>query len=108
MVLVHTSPPHPSGSQQNCFRPDMPYKTGHAEWSGLDLGSSSGRASLSLPGCMRNEETTSTEEANKCPRDVSDETHTAVGPVKMRDKALSTAEDVRTASTEIKKTSGDV
>ncbi|XP_078613986.1 uncharacterized protein LOC144883374 [Branchiostoma floridae x Branchiostoma japonicum] len=55
----------------------------------------------------RNEETTSTEEANKCPRDVSDETPTAVGPVKMRDKALSTAEDVRTASTESKKTSGD-
>eukprot|EP00058_Branchiostoma_floridae_P015032 XP_002600520.1 hypothetical protein BRAFLDRAFT_70107 [Branchiostoma floridae] len=38
MVLVHTSPPHPSGSQQNCLRPDMPYKTGHADWSGLDLG----------------------------------------------------------------------
>ncbi|XP_078614287.1 uncharacterized protein LOC144883567 [Branchiostoma floridae x Branchiostoma japonicum] len=53
-----------------------------------------------------NEETTSTEEANKCSRDVSDETPTAVGPVKMRDKALSTAEDVRTAST-VSKTSGD-
>ncbi|XP_078613335.1 uncharacterized protein LOC144883021 [Branchiostoma floridae x Branchiostoma japonicum] len=55
----------------------------------------------------RNEETISTEEANKCPRDVSDETPTAVGPVKMRDKALSTKEDVRTASTESKKTSKD-
>ncbi|XP_035692628.1 uncharacterized protein LOC118427099 [Branchiostoma floridae] len=54
-----------------------------------------------------NKETTSTEEANKCPRDVSDETPTAVGPVKMRDKALSTAEDVRAASTESKKTSED-
>eukprot|EP00058_Branchiostoma_floridae_P017865 XP_002603354.1 hypothetical protein BRAFLDRAFT_80347 [Branchiostoma floridae] len=30
--------PQPSGSQQNCLRPDMPYKTGHADWSGLDLG----------------------------------------------------------------------
>eukprot|EP00058_Branchiostoma_floridae_P015039 XP_002600527.1 hypothetical protein BRAFLDRAFT_70100 [Branchiostoma floridae] len=61
----------------------------------------------SLLSWITNEETTSTEEANKCPRDVSDETPTAVGPVKMRDKALSTAKDARTASTESKKTSGD-
>eukprot|EP00058_Branchiostoma_floridae_P015036 XP_002600524.1 hypothetical protein BRAFLDRAFT_70103 [Branchiostoma floridae] len=196
MVRVHTSPPRPSGSQQNCLRPDMPYKTGHADWSGLDLGLFIGAGVLVTAGLYehkkaevthtpsevppvqgvqyvpsvnsqytglnlvplapytpagvlcrsaafpfetndvadkkvavteanrgdkkaqqvfaqfgrsaeRNEETTSTEEANKCPRDVSDETPTAVGPVKMRDKALSTAEDVRTASTESKKTSGD-
>eukprot|EP00058_Branchiostoma_floridae_P015034 XP_002600522.1 hypothetical protein BRAFLDRAFT_70105 [Branchiostoma floridae] len=198
MVLVHTSARHPSGSQQNCLRPDMPYKTGHADWSGLDLGLFIGAGVLVTAGLYehkraqlqatytpsevppvqgvqyvqsvnsqytglnlvplgpqtpaevlcrsaafplgendrvdrkvagseasgggkknqqvfaqfgrpaeRNEETTSTEEANKCPRDVSDETPTAVGPVKMRDKALSTAKDVRTASTESKKTSGD-
>ncbi|XP_078614158.1 uncharacterized protein LOC144883472 [Branchiostoma floridae x Branchiostoma japonicum] len=196
MVLVHTSPPHPSGSQQNCLHPVMPYKTGHADWSGLDLGLFIGAGVLVTAGLYEhkrslvthtpsevppaqgvqyvpsvnsqytglnlvplapqtpagvlcrsaafplgkndkadrketgseasrgdkkdqqvfaqfgrsaegNEETTSTEEANKCPRDVSDETPTAVGPVKMRDKALSTAEDVRTASTESKKTSGD-
>ncbi|XP_035692630.1 uncharacterized protein LOC118427101 [Branchiostoma floridae] len=196
MVLVHTSPPHPSGSQQNCLRPDMPYKTGHADWSGLDLGLFIGAGVLVTAGLYEhkraqathtpsevppvqgvqqvpsvnsqytglnlvplaphapagvlcrssafplgkndradtkvawseasggdkkdqqvfaqfgrpaetNEETTSTEEINKCPRDVSDETPTAVGPVKMRDKALSTAEDVRTASTESKKTSED-
>eukprot|EP00058_Branchiostoma_floridae_P017872 XP_002603361.1 hypothetical protein BRAFLDRAFT_80354 [Branchiostoma floridae] len=197
MVLVHTSPPHPSGSQQNCLRPDMPYKTGHADWSGLDLGLFIGAGVLVTAGLYEhkraqathtpsevppdqgvqyvpsvnsqytglnlvplapqtpagmlcrsaafplgkndnadrkvseckasrddkkdqqvfaqfgrpaetNEETTSTEEANKCSRDVSDETPTAVGPVKMRDKALFTAEDVRTASTESKKTSEDV
>ncbi|XP_078614358.1 uncharacterized protein LOC144883633 [Branchiostoma floridae x Branchiostoma japonicum] len=196
MVLVHTSPPRPSGSQQNCLRPDMPYKTGHADWSGLDLGlfigagvlvtaglyehkrSLATHTSIEVPPVQgvqyvpsvnsqytglnlvplapqtpagvlcrsaafplgkndrddrkiagseasggdkkdqqvfaqfvrpaeRNEETTSTEEAKKCPRDVSDETPTAVGPVKMRDKALSTAEDVRTASTKSKKTSED-
>ncbi|XP_035694096.1 uncharacterized protein LOC118428198 [Branchiostoma floridae] len=194
MVLVHTSPPRPSGSQQNCLRPDMPYKTGHADWSGLDLGLFIGAGVLVTAGLYEhkrslathtpsevppfegagvqyvpsvnsqytglnlvslapqtpagvlcrsaafplgkndrkvagseasggdkkdqqvfaqfgrpaetNEETTSTEEANKCPRDVSDETPTAVGPVKMRDKALSAVEDVRTASTE-SKTSGD-
>eukprot|EP00058_Branchiostoma_floridae_P018058 XP_002603547.1 hypothetical protein BRAFLDRAFT_79080 [Branchiostoma floridae] len=38
MILAHTSTPHPSGSQQNCLRPDIPYRTGHADWSGLDLG----------------------------------------------------------------------
>ncbi|XP_078614299.1 uncharacterized protein LOC144883580 [Branchiostoma floridae x Branchiostoma japonicum] len=168
MVLVHTSPPHPSGSQQNCLRPDMPYKTGHADWSGLDLGLFIGAGVLVTAGLYetvrytnlnlvplapqtpagvlcrsaaflvgkndrkvavseasrgdkkdqrifaqfvrpaeRNEEPTSTEEANQCPSDVSDETPTAVGPVKMHDKALSIAEDVRTASTEKKKTSGD-
>ncbi|XP_078593513.1 uncharacterized protein LOC144871648 [Branchiostoma floridae x Branchiostoma japonicum] len=196
MFLVHTSPPHPSGSHQNCLRPDMPYKTGHSDWSGLDLGLFIGagvlvtaglyehkrtqathtpsevppvqgvhyvpsvnsqytglnmvplapqtpagvlcrsaafplgkndRVDRKVAGCEANRgnqkhqlvfaqfsrpaktnaETNSTEEANKCPRDVSDETPTAVGPVKMRDKALSSAEDVRTASTESKKTSGD-
>eukprot|EP00058_Branchiostoma_floridae_P017878 XP_002603367.1 hypothetical protein BRAFLDRAFT_80360 [Branchiostoma floridae] len=134
----------------------MPYKTGHADWSGLDLGLFIGAGVLVTAGLYEtpvgvlcrsaafllgmndradrkvarseatigdnkdeqvfaqfgrpaetNEETTSTEEANKCPRDVSDETPTAVGPVKMRDKALSTAEDVRSSSTEIEKTSGD-
>eukprot|EP00058_Branchiostoma_floridae_P017881 XP_002603370.1 hypothetical protein BRAFLDRAFT_80363 [Branchiostoma floridae] len=196
VVLVHTAPTHPSGSQQNCLRPDMGYKTGHADWSGLDLGLFIGAGVLITAGlyehkraqathtpsevppdrgvqyvpsvnsqytglnlvplapqtpagvlcrsatfplgkndnadrkvseckasrgdkkdqqvfaqfgrpAVRNEETTSTEEDNKCPRDVSDETPTVVSPVKMRDKALSTAEDVRTASTESKKTSGD-
>ncbi|XP_019645889.1 PREDICTED: uncharacterized protein LOC109486493 [Branchiostoma belcheri] len=38
MVLAHTSPPHPSGSKQNCLRPDMPYQTGYTGWSGLDVG----------------------------------------------------------------------
>ncbi|XP_078614302.1 uncharacterized protein LOC144883583 [Branchiostoma floridae x Branchiostoma japonicum] len=213
MVLVHTSPPHPSGSQQNCLRPDMPYKTDHADWSGLDLGLFIGAGVLVTAGLYEhkraqtthtpsevppaqgvqyvpsralassnffpalvpsdnsqytglnlvplaprtpagvlcrsaafpldkndradrkvagseasrgdkkdqqvfaqsgrpaeiNEETTSTatEEANKYPRDVSDETPTAVGPVKMRDKALSTAKDVHATSFESKKTSGD-
>ncbi|XP_066295482.1 14-3-3-like protein [Branchiostoma lanceolatum] len=37
----------------------------------------------------------------------ADETPTAVGPVKMRDKALSTVEDVREAPVRSKKTSGD-
>eukprot|EP00058_Branchiostoma_floridae_P017891 XP_002603380.1 hypothetical protein BRAFLDRAFT_80373 [Branchiostoma floridae] len=196
MVLVHTSQLHPSGSQQNCLRPDMPYKTGHADWSGLDLGLFIGAGVLVTAGLYEqkkaeathtpsevppvqgvqyvpsdnsqytglnlvplapqtpagvlcrsaafplgkndkadrdeagseasrgdkkdqqvfaqfgrpaetNEETTSTEEVNKCPRDVSDETPTVVGPMKMRDKALSTAEDVRTASIDTKKTFGD-
>ncbi|KAI8508648.1 hypothetical protein Bbelb_137470 [Branchiostoma belcheri] len=35
MVLAHTSP---SGSKQNCLRPDMPYQTGYTGWSGLDVG----------------------------------------------------------------------
>eukprot|EP00058_Branchiostoma_floridae_P017874 XP_002603363.1 hypothetical protein BRAFLDRAFT_80356 [Branchiostoma floridae] len=138
MVRVHTSPPHPSGSQQNCLRPDMPYKTGHADWSGLDLGLFIGAGVLVTAGLYetpagvlcrsaaflfgkndrkvalseasrgdkkdqrifaqfvrsaeRNEETTSTEEANQCPRDVSNETTTAVGSCR-------SCEDARQGST---------
>ncbi|CAH1271203.1 Hypp4600 [Branchiostoma lanceolatum] len=53
------------------------------------------------------DKTTSVEKAFEFPRDVSDETPTAVGPLKMRDKALSTVEDVREAPVRSKKTSGD-
>ncbi|CAH1241643.1 Hypp6378 [Branchiostoma lanceolatum] len=194
MALVHTSPPRLSGSEQNCLRPDMPYKSGHGTWSGLDLGLFIGAGLLVTAGLFeqkgaqqttntpsdvppvhyvpsdasqytglnlgpqapqtpagvlfrsanvplekndnadRNasgseastssqkdqqayahfgrsaeiaDKTTSAEKACKCPRDVSDETPTAVGPVKMRDKALSTAEDVREAPVKSKTTSGD-
>eukprot|EP00058_Branchiostoma_floridae_P017862 XP_002603351.1 hypothetical protein BRAFLDRAFT_80344 [Branchiostoma floridae] len=197
-VCPRTAVSHTPNQPQNCLRPDMPYKTGHADWIGLDLGLFIGAGVIVTAGLYEhkraqlqatqtpseappvqgvqyvpsvnsqytglnlvplapqipaevlcksaafllgkndradrkvtgsetsrgdkkdeqvfaqfrrpaetNEVTTSIEESNKCPKDVSDETPTAVGPVKMRDKALSTAEDVRTASTESKQTSGD-
>ncbi|CAH1271205.1 Hypp4602 [Branchiostoma lanceolatum] len=176
LALVHTSSPPPSGSKQNCLRPDMPHRTDHGTWSGLDLGLFIGAGLLVTAGLFeqkRTQQTTHTpsdvlvpplhyvpsdvsqytglnlvpkapqtsagvlfrsaiislekndkadrnvagseatagnqkdQRAFEFPRDVSDETPTAVGPVKMHDKALSTVEDVREAPARSKKTSGD-
>eukprot|EP00058_Branchiostoma_floridae_P017867 XP_002603356.1 hypothetical protein BRAFLDRAFT_80349 [Branchiostoma floridae] len=95
-------------------------KTGHADWSGLDLGLFIGAGVLVTAGlyetpagvlCRSAAFPFGKNDRADWPRERQvgvTRKNSKSSPSLMRDKALSTAEDVRTASAESKKTPGDV